>query len=105
MRKSGQVDLFGQTSAYDDPNLAADAALRAVRSVARRFPEFTTDEVAAELTDWQIEEPRLLGPAMLRAQRAGWIAATDRMRKTANPAAHCRPKAVWKSCIYEGAHA
>jgi hypothetical protein len=98
----GQTDLFGKTSAFDDPDLAADAALRAVRSVARRFTEFTTDEVAAELTDWKIAEPRLLGPAMLRAQRAGWIAATDRMRKTSNPAAHCRPKAVWTSRIYEG---
>jgi hypothetical protein len=103
MSRQGQRDLFGAMTPYDDPNLAADAALRAVRAVARRCAEFTTDEVAAELTDWTIEEPRLLGPAMLRAQRAGWIAATDRMRKTTNPAAHCRPKAVWTSRIYEGA--
>lgn len=97
-----QTDLFGKTAAYDDPDLAADAALRAVRIVARRVQEFTTDEVAAELTDWRIAEPRMLGPAMRRAQQAGWIAATDRMRKTTNPAAHCRPKAVWTSRIYEG---
>jgi len=96
-----QTDLFGKRSPYDHPALAADAALRAIRMVARRHREFTTDEVAAELTDWRIEEPRLLGGAMLRAQRAGWIIATDRMRKTSNPAAHCRPKAVWQSRIYE----
>jgi len=94
-------DLFGETSPHDDPALIADAALRAVRSVARRLSEFTTDEVAAELTDWTIAEPRLLGPAMLRAQRAGWIVPTDRVRKTSNPAAHSRPKAIWQSRIYE----
>jgi len=75
--------------------------VRAVQAVARRLPEFTTDEVAAELTDWRIAEPRLLGPAMLRAQRAGWIVPTDRVRKTSNPAAHSRPKAVWQSRLYE----
>ena len=96
-----QTDLFGKRSPYDDPALAADAALRAVQSVARRYREFTTDEVAAELTDWRIEEPRLLGGAMLRAQRAGWIVATNRVRKTSNPAAHSRPKAVWESRLYE----
>jgi len=96
----GQATLFDDGTAargYDDPALAADAALRAVLSVARRLPEFTTDEVADELTDWRLGEPRLLGPAMLRAMRAGWITATDRTRKTRNPAAHCRPKAIWRS--------
>src|SRR5215468_5778740 len=94
-------DLFGTVLTHDDPRLIADAALRAVRAVARRHAEFTTDEVAAELTDWIIAEPRLLGPAMLRAQRAGWIVPTDRVRKTTNPAAHSRPKAVWQSRIHE----
>ena len=94
-------DLFGDMPTHDDPGRIADAAVRAIRSVAGRLREFTTDEVAAELTDWQIREPRLLGPAMLRAQRAGWIVPTDRVRKTSNPAAHSRPKAVWQSRIYE----
>ena len=94
-------DLFGDMPTHDDPGQIADAAVRAIRSVAGRLREFTTDEVAAELTDWTIAEPRLLGPAMLRAQRAGWIVPTDRVRKTSNPAAHRRPKAVWQSRIYE----
>ena len=94
-------DLFGDMPTHDDPGQIADAAVRAIRSVAGRLREFTTDEVAAELTDWQIREPRLLGPAMLRAQRAGWIVPTDRVRKTSNPAAHRRPKAVWQSRICE----
>src|SRR5262249_19926830 len=94
-------ELFGHMPTHDDPGQIADAAVRAVRAVARRYAEFTTDEVALELTDWRIQEPRLLGPAMLRAQRAGWIVATDRVRKTSNRAAHSRPKAVWQSRIYE----
>src|SRR5262245_35641298 len=56
-------DLFGNVSTHDDPGRIADAAVRAIRAVAGRLPEFTTDEVAAELTDWTIAEPRLLGPA------------------------------------------
>jgi len=98
----GQGDLFGMVKSHDDPAVVGDAVMRAVRSVASRHHEFTTDEVEAELTDWTIAEPRQIGPAMLRARAAGWIEPTDRTRPTTNPRAHKRPKAVWRSRLKNG---
>jgi hypothetical protein len=98
--RRGQQSLFGSEAAgADDTGMIADAMDRAIRSVAQRFGEFTTDEVADQLSDWNIAEPRQLGPAMLRAVTAGWIARTDRVRPTTNPKAHQRPKAIWKSLL------
>jgi hypothetical protein len=100
--RRGQQTLFGTESGADDTGMIADAMDRAIRSVAQRCAEFTTDEVADQLSDWNIAEPRQLGPAMLRALTAGSIAPTDRVRPTTNPKAHQRPKAIWKSQLCGG---
>jgi len=81
----------------DDPHwrTAADAA---IRMAARDFDDFTADEV------WDIIErdagrfpditPSALGPAFLRAAKAGVITKTGVTRLTKNPRRH-RDLTVW----------
>lgn len=60
-----------------------EVALIAVRWCAEVHGQFTTEEVWQRLLDQhpdlQPPDGRALGATMLRAQRLGWIRATDRM--------------------------
>lgn len=79
------------------------AALWAIRWTAVEHPELTTDDVWQTLHEIAIapgREPRALGAVMKAAQAEGLITATDRMRPTLRPEAHCRPCRVWRSEIH-----
>ena len=78
-------------------------ALDAVKQVAQRKREFTTDDVLAAMQDAPVwtHELRALGPVMTRAAAAGYIRATDRFVASASVSRHRAPKRVWSSQIYE----
>lgn len=81
-----------------------DAALTAIKVVAKTMVEFTTDDVMA--VDPELErarEPRALGPTMLRAAREGWIEPTDRYAPSKRKQSNLRPKRVWRSLLFPGA--
>jgi len=76
-----------------------------LRSIAREVEEFTTDRVQWELNRHQVEppkEPRAYGALMREGARAGLIEKTDRVVPSVYPRNHRRPKAIWKSNVYEG---
>jgi len=77
-----------------------ERALAAIRRVAEREAEFTTDAVLDE--DPALAGTRSLGPAMLHASREGWVVSTDRMGKSSTKASHARMKRVWRSLIVGG---
>jgi hypothetical protein len=79
-----------------------DAALEAVRQVAKLFAEFTTDEAIAALgKSASTHDGRAWGAVMVRAQKQGLIAPTDRFRNTNRVSRHHAPIRIWKSLIGE----
>ena len=76
-----------------------------VRSLALKQREFTSDEVWSEVHEKLSLplEPKLIGNALQRAQREGWILKTDRVRRSTRPACHRRPAAIWRSLICRAA--
>jgi hypothetical protein len=54
--------------------------------------ELTTDDVSCS----EPREPRAWGPIMLAAAKAGYIVNTGRVRPSASPRCHARPKTVWR---------
>jgi hypothetical protein len=79
---------------------ATDRALVAIRAVAFRLPEFTTDDVWAKLKTSLDAEPRTLGFALLQAAKLRWIVKTDRMRPSGRRQQHRRPITIWQSRLY-----
>lgn len=78
-------------------------ATRAIRYVAERRPELTSDPVWRVLEDWAIPpppEPRALGPLMKAACVRGWLLQTGRVHKSVRPECHRRPLAVYVSNLY-----
>lgn len=106
-----------QTAMFDDPDDAkrdgmerADAGASpdwkaavdsAIVQCARDLPELTSMDVWDRLSieDRVGVEARALGPAMLRASRAGIIQRTDRVVRSNDVRSHNRPLAVWVSAI------
>lgn len=79
------------------------AALAAIRRVAERLPEFTTDQVLDEdPTLEQGREPRALGPCLLYAAKDGIIAPTDRYVSSSRKASNARAKRAWRSLVFGG---
>jgi hypothetical protein len=69
--------------------------------VARRLPEFSTDDVWASLDPgYATHEHRAMGPRMLAAVKNGYIAETGRTVKSLRPETHRNPKAIWRSLLY-----
>lgn len=73
--------------------------LIAVRVVALRREEFTTDAV------WHVlkatpPEPRAMGAVMRKAVMEKMCVATDRTVLSTRPDCHRRPVRVWRSLIY-----
>lgn len=73
---------------------------------ARRFPEFTSEqvwEVGLRRPEEGSSDGDALGPALRRAAREGIIVNTGRLEQATNrPQRHNNPKRVWRSLIYEG---
>ena len=78
-------------------------ALDAVKQVAQRKSELTTDDVLEILRAQPVatHEYRALGPVMTRAAAAGYIRATDRFFASASVSRHRAPKRVWASQLYD----
>lgn len=78
-----------------------DKALKALIDFARIMPEFTVETVveAAKLRGIDTPEPRAWGSVARRAVLRG-IIRFDRYAPSANPRAHRRPTAVWRSLVY-----
>ena len=76
------------------------AAWEAILHAAHYCKEFTTDEVWLRLDRLGIpapEEPRAMGPLMMRAVHQGICASTDRVRRSRRSQCHRRPVAVYVS--------
>jgi hypothetical protein len=76
----------------------------AVRYVAERRPEFTTDAVWAVLEAWGVPvppEPKALGPLMKAACGWHWCAPTGEYRLSVRPQNHRRPVAVYRSKLFQ----
>lgn len=78
-----------------------DEAYAAVIRTARTLAEFTSDEVWTVGDLPQTRENRALGPVILRAQRAGVIEDTGRIRRTKQVKSHGSPARVWRSLIFD----
>lgn len=80
-----------------------EGAMIAVREVARRMPEFTTDHVWLSLSrsgGGAISiEPRAMGAVMRAAASDGVVEPVDRWELSQRPACHRRPVRVWRSLI------
>lgn len=77
-----------------------DVALNAVRTIAERRAEFTTDAVWYLLRESpEPMEPRAMGAAMRLAARQKICYPTDRTSKSVRPECHRRPLQVWRSLI------
>lgn len=77
-----------------------EVAYNTVCLVAKRYAEFTPDEIwAAGLP--KPEEARALGGVMTRARNAGVIEKTGRVRPTTQPESHNTDVTIWRSMIYK----
>lgn len=77
-------------------------ALVRVWELARRRAYLTTDDVwfKGPFLDMKGVDPRMMGPTMQAAQRAGWIERTNVVQRSKQKTNHRRPVMVWKSNIY-----
>lgn len=114
-----QLDLFstGQLRGHLDSkaaDAARDAAIRQVATghpdlvgalevivlgVARRYRDFTTDDVWVELGDTAetVTEPRILGSVIRGLASRDRIRPTGLYRNSRRPACHSRPVKVWRA--------
>lgn len=76
-----------------------ELAFDAVKEVAQKMREFTTDDVQAAC-GVDFEEPRVWGAIMMRAARDGLIKRTERTRQSVSRVCHAREKRIWESLIY-----
>lgn len=100
------MNLFTAAEARDhalhrvDANAPDDwktAAMEAIHRIAKYGHEFTTDDIWAMVQ--HPPEPRALGAMMVKAQRAGWIRPTDRVRNSIRVECHARPVRIWVGCL------
>lgn len=73
---------------------------QAIRTVAQKNEQFTTDDVWEYLHENEIAVPsetRSIGGAMKRAAAEGIIRPTDRFVNSERPICHSRPNRVWMS--------
>ncbi len=76
-------------------------AIAAVRCVARRNAEFTSDDVWEWLGGCDTHEPKAMGPVMQKAAKAGICERTTGYRPSKNAVCHNREKKVWRSLLLE----
>ena len=70
-------------------------AVEYVRFAAPRLMTFTTDDLF-EPDEWAFTDSRAIGAVMQRAQKLGYIKATDDWRRSTRAKCHGRPKRVWQ---------
>jgi len=74
--------------------------LQQITTVAKHYPEFTTDMVWP-LIRMPTKEPRAMGSAIRMAKDHGIITRTPEFRPSVRATTHKRPLRVWQSLIYE----
>ena len=82
-----------------DPEWAKDA-MTAVKNLAMREDEFTTDKVWEELETFSTAdtpEPRALGAIMVKARKLGYVLPTNTYANSSRVSCHNRPLRIWKS--------
>lgn len=91
--------------------LRDEAIARVEEHVVRREQGSTAGNPEDRLVLWQelltapawTHEPRAMGAAMRRAERAGWCKPTDDWWLSKRPVCHRNPKRVWRSLCSEAA--
>jgi len=75
-------------------------ALRAIKTLAEREDEFTTDKVWEELLTFSTAdtpEPRAMGAVMVQARKLGYILPTNTYLNSSRVSCHNRPLRIWES--------
>lgn len=75
------------------------AAVKLIRWQAVKHPEITSDEVRTAATDTKLPAPKhknAWGAAFNMARKLGYIAPTDRIRKSTRDKAHSHANRVWQ---------
>ncbi|MEY9493719.1 hypothetical protein [Bradyrhizobium elkanii] len=104
--KAAKQGAMEQVEAHANPEWQA-LILELTRIVCLTHRLFTIDDVMALYVAIQDDdrpvthELRALGPAMLRAARAGYCKKTNRVAGSHRRSNHNRPLAVWQSLICE----
>ena len=76
----------------------SELAYRTVELLTQRQATLTTDDVWTRIEHLpKPNDPRALGPVMLRAQRNGLLTRSGSFRVSQHKANHKRPVAVWLS--------
>ena len=81
-----------------------EAALRAVRRTAEQMYELIVDDVWERMPTSvaPTHDLRAMGPVMIRALNAGWIAKTETYRHSKKLTSHGVPRRLWRSRLVEG---
>jgi hypothetical protein len=77
-----------------------DDALIAIKNLALREDEFTTDKVWEELGTFSTAatpEPRAMGAVMVKARKLGYVVPTNTYLNSSRVSCHNRPLRIWKS--------
>lgn len=91
------VDPAKRSQAQRDSDLDwLNMAVEAIAALAANQAELTSDDVWSAIS-MPPREPRMVGNAMARAQRAGHIEPTDRDQQSQRPINHGRPVRIWRS--------
>jgi len=93
--EAGKIEGMANAEA-GAPDGWLDQAVAAIRWVAVRYPFLITDDVWAHGLE-KPREPRALGPCFKRAEKLGFIEATDIFLKTDQTKRHRAPVMVWRS--------
>lgn len=100
--KEGRIErdlALKRVEAHTDKNWAAQALFAIIR-LAKTRAKFTGSDVWASGLD-KPEEPRRLGPMMLKAAELGFIRPTKQYRQSCMKTQHAQPLRVWRSLVFK----
>lgn len=93
---------IAQVEAHTEPDWQ-EAALRAVRRVAKKMEYFTTDDIWRVLEDWETpapHEPRAMGALMVKVGKDRIAIPTEEYRSSERVVHHRGPVRVWRSLLF-----
>lgn len=81
-----------------------EASADCIKQVATQKRRFTGDDVMNLLEErgFSTGDSRALGPAMVRAAKAGLMEKTETFQASTRRSQHGSPRRVWQSCIFAG---
>lgn len=98
--KEGRMErdlALKRVEAHTDKNWAAQALFAIIR-LAQTREKFTGADVWESGLD-KPDEPRRLGPILLKAAELGFIRPTKQYRESSMKMQHARPLRVWRSLV------